>query len=75
MAGRTGQEYNLRKRRKGVVGSKDFIEMITKKFGALAKGRKIVGENDSFQLREPLESYNVLLVPKKEHIGPNNAHF
>ena len=57
------------------VGSKGFIETIIKKFGALATGRKMIGENDGFQLREPSETYNAVFDTKNEDIGAENSYF
>lgn len=39
------------------VGSKTFIEQLKESPGFKAKGRKIIGADDSFELREVLRSY------------------
>ncbi len=39
------------------VGSEGFVETIKKKLGYRAKGRKVVGHGDGFQLREQMASY------------------
>ncbi|MFQ6070949.1 MAG: transposase [Candidatus Aminicenantales bacterium] len=46
------------------VGSKDFVEKIHKKLGIKVKGRKIINNEDSFELRETRNSYSRFLAPK-----------
>ena len=73
VAGRTGQEYNVRKNRKGAFwedryhatavgrnryfGSKTFIEKMKEALGYKAKGRKIISADDTFELREVIAPY------------------
>ncbi len=57
------------------AGSKGFIESISHKFGALAKGRKLIKESENFQLREPSAPYNAVFTTQKEDIGPQNRYF
>ena len=45
------------------VGSKSFVEATIKKLGIRAKGRKVVGFNKSYELREPA-------VPLRGHFYP-----
>ena len=39
------------------VGSKTFIEKLKESLGSKGKGRKIIGADDTFELREMLASY------------------
>ena len=47
------------------VGSKAFVETTQKKLGIKAKGRKVVGNDDTYELRESQSSYNDVFGPKK----------
>ena len=57
------------------VGNQDFITAIKEKFGAQAKGRKIIKESEVFQVREPSGSYNAVFDTKMEDIGAENSCF
>ena len=57
------------------VGSQDYVENIKDVLGIHAKGRKVVGETETFQLREPLELYNAGFCIKKNDMGPQNLYF
>jgi hypothetical protein len=41
------------------VGSKGFIEQMQESLGFRAKGRKIIGADDTFELREMLPPYGM----------------
>ncbi len=50
---RAKRHYNENKRTQSIaVGSRTFIEKLKKGLGYRAKGRKIVGAEDTFELRE-----------------------
>jgi len=55
------------------VGSKSFIETIREKFGALAKGRKILETDGDFQLREETASYIANYGHENGNIGSENT--
>jgi len=42
--------------------------------GAQAKGSRIVGAENAFQIREEIEPYNALFGGQKRHIEPKNAY-
>ena len=46
------------------VGSKVFIKATIQKLGIKAKGRKIIGDKKSYELREPAVSYGGNFTPK-----------
>ena len=56
------------------VGSEGFIENMKADLGVSAKGRKVVGAEDVFQLRETLEPYNAGSEVKNNDIGPENSY-
>ncbi len=73
VAGRTGQQYNVSKNRKGAFwqdryhatavesnryfGSKAFVEKMKESLGFRATGRKIICDEDTFELREGQTPY------------------
>ena len=57
------------------VGSKTFIEVTQEKLGIKAKGRKVVGNDDTYELRESQSSYNDVFGPEKGTLRPKNAYF
>lgn len=57
------------------VGSQNYVENVKEVLGIQAKGRKVVGETKTFQLREPLVAYNADFSIKKNDIGPQNLYF
>jgi len=52
-----------------------FIKAIKENPGILAKGRKVLGKDGEFQLREEMRVYNAAIEAKKEDIGPENTYF
>jgi putative transposase len=57
------------------VGSKAFIEATIKKLGIKAKGRKIVGSNKSYELREPEVPYGGNSTPENGLLRLQNTYF
>ena len=57
------------------VGSKTFIEVTQEKLGIKAKGRKVVGNDDTYELRESQSSYNDVFGPEKGTLRPKNAYY
>jgi putative transposase len=51
------------------VGSKRFVVETKKKLGIRAKGRKVLGDDKGFQLREPGDPYIVISDVKNDDIG------
>ena len=39
------------------MGSKGFVEATKERLGIKAKGRKVLGENRTYELREPADPY------------------
>ena len=56
------------------VGSKNFIETIKEDLGIFAKGRKLLENDGSFQLREERRAYIVNFDSKKDDIGAQNGY-
>jgi len=57
------------------VGSKSFIEVTIKRLGIKAKGRKIIGSNKSYELREPAVSYGGNFTHENSLLRPQNTYF
>jgi len=57
------------------VGSKVFIEATIKRLGIKAKGRKIVGSNKSYELREPAFPYGGNFTPENGLLRLQNTYF
>jgi len=56
------------------VGSKAFIEATIKKLGNKAKGRKIVGSEKSYELREPGVPYGANFTPENGLLSLQNTY-
>lgn len=56
------------------VGDKEFVENVKMKLGSIAKGRSIQKTEATYQLREPLSSYNGLLGGENDDIYGKNAY-
>jgi len=54
------------------VGSESFVLMTKEKLGIRAKGRKLVGEDGSYVLRESLAPYNSILGHENDVLRPEN---
>jgi hypothetical protein len=67
IAGRTGQEYNRRKNRKGA-----FWE---DRYHIKAIGREVVGADGVYELREPDVSYNANFAGENSGLRPENTYF
>ena len=63
------REYNSWKSRRG------GIEATIKRLGIKAKGRKIVGSNKSYELREPAFPYGGDFTPKNGLLRPQNTYY
>jgi len=46
-----------------------------KKLGIKAKGRKVTGNNKSYELREPAVTYGGNFIPENGHLRLKNTHF
>ncbi|MFC1532747.1 hypothetical protein ACFL7M_05215 [Thermodesulfobacteriota bacterium] len=57
------------------VGSKSFIMSTLKKLGIRAKGRKVVGSNKSYELREPAVPYGDNFTPENGLLRLQNSYF
>lgn len=57
------------------VGSKAFVEATQEKLGIKAKGRKVVGNSEGYELRERQSSYDDVFDPKKGTLRLKNAYF
>ncbi len=57
------------------VGSKVFIEATIKRLGIKAKGRKIVGSNKSYELREPAVPYGGNFSPENGRLRLQNTYY
>jgi putative transposase len=57
------------------VGSKTFIEETQERLEIKAKGRKAVGNDDTYELREEQSSYNDAFGPKKGTLRSKNTYF
>lgn len=56
------------------VGSKKFVEKIKENLGLRAKGRKILENDEGFQLREKVRTYNANSTAKNGNIGGRNTY-
>lgn len=57
------------------VGSNTFINDILSQLGFKAKGRKIIEQGQTSQIREEIQSYNPLFEGENSNIAPINAIF
>jgi len=57
------------------VGSESFVAATKDKVGFKAKGRKVIGENGTYELRESPASYNVILGHEKASLRLQNEYF
>ncbi len=57
------------------VGSEPFVRGIKNKLGFRAKGRRVIGGDGSFSLRESRSSYKGNFGDKNAVIGPKNVYF
>ena len=57
------------------AGNKEFISEVKTKLGAKAIGRKSVGDNGYYELRESQTSYNPFFTPEKCALRSKNSFF
>jgi len=57
------------------VGSKVFIVATIKRLGIKAKGRKIVGSKNGYELREPAIPYGANFTPESGLLRLKNTYF
>jgi REP element-mobilizing transposase RayT len=57
------------------VGRKAFIEVVIKRLGIKAKGRKIVSRKKSYELREPAIPYGANFTPENGLLRIENTYF
>lgn len=57
------------------VGSELFVTMTKEKLGFKAKGREVIGEDESYVLRESPASYNSILGHQNDPLSFGNAYF
>ena len=57
------------------VGGERFIEAIKRLLGMEAKGRKIIGSEKRYELREAAASYSGNFAPKNGHLSLQNSYF
>ena len=53
----------------------DFSEETKQELGIRANGRKVLGEMDVYQVREPEACYKAVFGPQNNDIGAKNAYF
>ncbi len=56
-------------------GDEEFILSTKEKFGGKAVGRKPIGTDSGFELKEQLTSYRDLFEPEKEALSLENSYF
>jgi len=57
------------------VGSESFVMMTKEKLGIKAKGREVVGQGESYVLRESPAPYDSILRHENDVLRPENAYF
>jgi putative transposase len=57
------------------VGNERFIEATKRLLGVKAKGRKIIGNEKSYELREQTASYGGNFTPENGHVSLQNTYF
>ena len=57
------------------VGSKGFVEATKERLGIKAKGRRVLGNNETYELREPEVPYWVNLDPENDVLRLENTYF
>ncbi|MGQ9646403.1 MAG: transposase [Thermodesulfobacteriota bacterium] len=57
------------------VGSELFVRMTKEKLGFKAKGREVIGENESYVLRESPAPYNSILEHQNDRLSFGNTYF
>lgn len=57
------------------AGSESFVAKTKDKLGVKAKGRKVIGENGTYELSESPVSYNGIFGYEKDSLRPQNGYF
>ena len=57
------------------VGSEEFIAKTRAKLGIRAKGRRVRGHEEAYELREPSALYRSYFGVKNADIGPKNTYY
>ena len=57
------------------VGDKEFVVDTRTELGVKAIGRKVLGDNENFELRESQIPYNPLFAPEKCALSSENSYF
>jgi hypothetical protein len=57
------------------VGAKTFVEATLKKLGIRAKGRKVLGADERYMLREPPAAYGVNFALENDTLSKENSYF
>jgi len=57
------------------VGSEEFIAKTRAKLGIRAKGRRVRGHEEAYELREPSALYGGHFGAKNDDIGPENTYY
>ena len=57
------------------AGSEGFVERTKDELGIRAKGRKVLGSGEAFQLREPGICYRGIFGSKNDDIGTESSYF
>ena len=75
--GALGSKYQLRESKWSeviAVGSKRFVEATKDRLGIKAKGRRVLGEDGSYELREPAAAYGRDFGPKNGSLSLENTY-
>ena len=57
------------------AGSEGFVETMKRKLGLKAKGRRVVGYEGTYQLREPEVAYTCDFPPENDVLRYENTYF
>ena len=57
------------------VGSRGFVEATKERLGIKTRGRKVLGNNKTYQLRESAASYGDNFSPENGVLRLENIHF
>jgi hypothetical protein len=57
------------------VGTERFVTAIKERLGIKVKGREVIGENGSYELREPRVPYGGTFTPQNDLLRLQNTYF
>jgi len=57
------------------VGSEQFVDATKQQLGIKAKGRQVIGENGTYELRESAAPYRAHFDPKNGVLRLKNTYF